>query len=126
MTMIVLNSDMTEFNIRNGTTTRSQIRFLQQYEEFPKRAVYGFLFENLNLRQIESKYLNIEGEGFFAKSVLNSLGVDTSNKNRGSMSTCDLKSVTNSFITDTDPRKVVLSNLLNEIWMDSIDYRSTN
>ena len=60
--------------------------YSHRFSEFLGCAVYGYLFEGLYLRDIESKYLHNDTlEGFFARAVLNSMGIATPKRavNRG-------------------------------------------
>lgn len=80
---------------------------LGNYRNFIYSAVYGFLFEGLNLRELEVKYLGLEndGRGFFAKNVLNMIGIDTSKPagNCGRFAGRDVQAVARVFMTDKDP-----------------------
>lgn len=110
---------MVEIPIKADSTIENQLDFLKRFPFFPENAVYGFLFENLTLREVESKYLGIDGEGFFAKSVLNALGIDTCNKCRGVLVNQDLKMTSDAMVTDKDQRINMIGVLLNNLWIKS-------
>lgn len=75
--------------------------------------VYGYLFEDLTLRDLEIRYLNNDkAKGFFAKTVLNSLGVDTSGSNLGMYRGREVDDVCRELQNSTDPRNYVLAHLL--------------
>lgn len=75
--------------------------------------VYGYLFENLRLRDLEIRYLNNDkSNGFFAKSVLNSLGVDTSGSNLGIYRGREIDDVCRGLQNSGDPRNYVLAHIL--------------
>ena len=75
------------------------------YRNFIFNAVYGFLFEGLQLRDIELKYLGRGQRGFFSKAVLNMIGIDTSvqSKNRGIFSGRNIDEVGTILMSENDP-----------------------
>ena len=100
-----------------GAYEQSQF-FDRVYSEFLCHAVYGYLVEGLNLRQIEARYLGNDGlEGSFSKAVLNSMGIDTSNSsgNRGRYSGCNVDDVVKSLISSGDSRLANIGKALSRI-----------
>lgn len=89
-------------------TEKNQNDFIvDEYHSFLANALYGYLFESLFLRDIEEKYLSTTGlQGFFAKGVLNLMGIDTSTKtgNRGLYKGKDVNEVANDLINCSDIR----------------------
>lgn len=75
------------------------------YHNFIYSAVYGFLFEGLNLRDLEVKYLGNGCQGFFAKNVLNMIGIDTSKNagNCGRFAGMNVQEVAKDLLSDNDP-----------------------
>ncbi len=75
------------------------------YHNFIYSAVYGFLFEGLKLRDLEIKYLGNECQGFFAKNVLNMIGIDTSksSKNCGRFAGLNVQAVAKDLMSDDNP-----------------------
>ena len=78
---------------------------MDDYPGFVYSAVYGYLFEGLYLRDIEAKYLGKECQGFFAKDVLNFVGIDTSKKamNCGKFAGMDVQLIGKALLSDKDP-----------------------
>lgn len=78
---------------------------IDTYRNFIFNAVYGFLFEGLQLRDIELRYLGKEQRGFFSKAVLNMIGIDTSkeSKNRGIFSGRNIDEVCVFLMSENDP-----------------------
>ncbi len=71
---------------------------ISKYPQFVANSLYGYLFQGLDLRRIEEVYLDVGNDdfcGFFAKGVLNKMGVCTSKKsgNRGKYAGEDLSKV---------------------------------
>ncbi len=98
---------MSDIILLSKTDIKLQNQFLfDNYPSFVHSAVHGYLFEGLNLREIEDKYLGKEQQGFFAKVVLNMVGIDTSrrSKNCGKYAGMDEKLVANKLMADGDPR----------------------
>ncbi len=97
---------MADILILNDVDIKQQNKFLiDDYPGFIYSAVYGYLFEGLYLREIEAKYLGKECQGFFAKNVLNCIGINTSKKakNCGRYNGKDVDSVAKALLSDTDP-----------------------
>ena len=81
--------------------------YIHRYPEFLGCAVYGYLFEGLYLRDIESRYLhNDKLNGFFAKGVLNSMGIKTprSELNRGIYKDCNVLEVASELLVSSNPQ----------------------
>ena len=79
--------------------------YTHRYPEFLGCAVYGYLFEGLYLRDIESRYLhNDKLNGFFAKGVLNSMGIQTprSEVNRGIYKNRNVLEVASELLASSD------------------------
>ena len=96
-------------------TIDNQNEFIKtEYPEFMYSALYGYLFEKLDLRGIERKYLGKEHQGFFSKVVLNHLGIDTSkkSKNMGIYYKKDVKEVTEEMLLSSDPMILNIANIL--------------
>jgi len=84
--------------------------------KFVSNAIYGYLFENLALLDIELKYIGVNVRGFYAKTVLNGVGLDTSRKgNRGLYQGENLNDVINLFLSDQDPILNNIGRLLKEL-----------
>lgn len=85
--------------------------FDEMYSKFLYRAVYGYLVEGLDLRQIEIHYLNNDKlQGFFSKAVLNYMGIDTSksSRNKGRFFGRDIDAVVKELLSSDD---LILSNI---------------
>lgn len=96
--------------------------FIEGYPSFLGSAIYGYLFLGLDLRQIEVEYLHtLELQGFFAKAVLNLMGIDTSkgSKNKGVFTGADVRSVTQSLLASPNC-------LHNNIGHALLDYANSN
>ena len=97
---------MADISILGDVDIKQQNKFLMDdYPGFIFSAVYGYLFEGLYLRDIEVKYLGKECQGFFAKDVLNFIGIDTSKraKNCGRYAGMDVGLVAKALMSDNDP-----------------------
>ncbi len=97
---------MAEIQTSEGISLDRQNEFiLDGYRNFMYSAVYGFLFERLNLRELEIKYLGNGCQGFFAKNVLNMVGIDTSKSagNCGRFAGMDVRAVAKDLVSDENP-----------------------
>lgn len=110
---------MKAISLLPDVTIKNQIDFLENNGKFVSNAIYGYLFENLTLREIESKYLGIDAQGFYAKAVLNCIGLDTSsrgpNNNKGIYNVSELDQVVSALISDSDPMLNSIGRLLQKI-----------
>lgn len=98
-------------------TIENQIDFIEDFDKFVSNAVYGYLFEGLTLREIESKYLGLESTGFFARTVLQGVGIDTSRKvegNKGIYDKSELDNIIRYLISDSDPRLNNIGRLIEK------------
>ncbi len=75
------------------------------------------MFENLNLNEVEVKYLGVDVKGFYAKAVLNGIGLDTSrgSHNKGRCKSLDLNEVISAFNSDSDTRVNNIGRLLQSL-----------
>ena len=93
--------------IIDGIDIKQQLNFIgRDYPSFLYSAVYGYLFERLQLREIEYRYLGeVVNNGFFAKTVLNLVGIDTSKKakNCGRFAGQDVQDTAKQLLEDADP-----------------------
>ena len=98
---------MSEITIHQIDPNDQDEFFNQKYQMFLFNAVYGYLFEGLDLRSLEVKYLNDEKHnGHFSRSVLNLMGIDTAVKshNIGLYSGRDVVEVVKELVSSPDHR----------------------
>ncbi len=113
---------MTVISILNDVDIKKQNKFLMDdYPGFIYSAVYGYLFEGLKLRDIEAKYLGKECQGFFAKNVLNLIGISTSkeSKNCGIYAGMNVSLVAKALLSDKDPMVNNIGRILTKKNSDS-------
>ena len=112
---------MADILIMSGADIKQQNKFLMDdYPGFIYSAVYGYLFEGLYLRDIEAKYLGRECQGFFAKNVLNFIGIDTSKKakNCGRYAGMDVNLISKALLSDKDPMANNIGRILSKkLWL---------
>ena len=110
---------MKAVSLRPDITIKTQIDFMENNEKFVSKAVYGYLFEDLTLREIESKYLGVDAQGFYAKTVLNCIGLDTSsrgpNNNKGIYNPSELDQVVSVLLSDPEPLMNNIGRLLQRV-----------
>ena len=110
---------MKAVSLKPKITIKKQIDFLEKNEKFVSNAVYGYMFENLTLREIENKYLGIDAQGFYAKTVLNCVGLDTSSRgtsnNKGIYNPSELEQVISILLLDSEPLMNNIGRLLQKI-----------
>ena len=106
---------MTELPVLlNNISVNEQLDFcITRFPSLMGNIVYGYLFESLALRDLDVKYLNNDGlNGFFAKCVLNSIGIDTSRINLGIYQGQDVDDICRVLQSSDDPRNFVLAHVL--------------
>ncbi len=110
---------MKGISLRPDVTIKNQIDFLENNGKFVSNAIYGYMFEDLTLREIESKYLGVDAQGFYAKTVLNCVGLDTSsrgpNNNKGIYNASELDQVISALVSDSDPMLNGIGRLLQKV-----------
>ena len=110
---------MKAISICPNTTVKNQIDFREKNKNFMSKAVYGYMFENLTLREIEAKYLGKDAQGFYAKTVLNCLGLDTSSRgtknNKGIYDPSELDHVISILLSDPDPLINNIGRILQKV-----------
>ena len=108
---------MSEINMLTNVSEENQKEFYaKNYREFVSNSLYAYLFEGLQLREIERKYLDEDFQGFFAKEVLNMMGVDTSkkSKNRGIFSRKSVSEIIVMLSAHEDARMKTIGLALTE------------
>ncbi len=99
-----------------GVTIKSQISIIEKNWMFAPKAVYGYMFEDLNLHEIEVKYLGVDAKGFYARAVLNGIGLDTSRgSNKGRCKSLDLDEVVSIMNSDSNPMVNNIGRLLQSL-----------
>ena len=110
---------MEPVSLLNSSTIKSQLDFIRGYEKFISEAIFGYLFENLTLRQIEIKYLGTDLNGFFSKAVLNGMGMDTSSSgpsnNKGIYKIGEFQDVVRRLLSNPDPMQNNIGHYLEKI-----------
>jgi len=99
-----------------GVTVKSQIDIIDRNWTFAPKAVYGYIFEDMNLHEIEVKYLGVDAKGFYARAVLNGIGLDTSRRsNKGRCKSLDLDEAISIMNQDSNPLVNNIGRLLQSL-----------